>query len=61
MPKRIPSTNNDNGQWGTILNAHLAQTKNAKTGAFNSFNNFFERPNISEFTIDDIGKSYLFT
>jgi hypothetical protein len=61
MPKRIPNPNSDNAQWGTILNAHLAQTKNPVNGAFNSFDTFSERPAASSFTKDDAGKMYLFT
>lgn len=59
--KRVPSPSGDSGVWGTILNAHLAQTKNPANGAFNSFDTFATRPAASGFTQDDVGRSYLFT
>ncbi len=59
MPqKRIPTTTQDAGNWGTILNAHLAQTKNPLNGAFNSFDQFSARP--TNLTPDDAGKTYLY-
>ena len=60
MPqKRIPTPTQDAGNWGTILNEHLAQTQNPLNGAFNSFDQFSARP--TNLTIDDTGKTYLYT
>ena len=60
MPqKRIPTPSQDAGNWGTILNDHLAQTQNPLNGAFNSFDQFFSRPN--NLTADDAGRTYLYT
>jgi len=61
MSKRVPNPNSDNAQWGSILNAHLAQIQNPVTGAFNSFDTFAERPAAAGFTKDDAGKMYLYT
>ncbi len=58
MPfKQIPTTGDSN--WGTTLNNHLAQTKNALNGAFNSFDQFSGRP--TNLIPDDAGKTYLYT
>ena len=52
MPlKRIPTPTQDAGNWGTILNDHLAQTQNPLNGAFNSFDQFSARP--TNLTADD--------
>ena len=60
MPqKRIPTPTQDAGNWGTILNDHLAQTQNPTNGAFNSFDQFSARP--TNLTADDAGKTYLYT
>ena len=60
MPlKRIPTPTQDAGNWGTILNDHLAQTQNPLNGAFNSFDQFSARP--TNLTADDAGKTYLYT
>ena len=60
MPqKRIPTPTQDAGNWGTILNDHLAQTQNPINGAFNSFDTFSARP--TNLTSDDSGKTYLYT
>ena len=60
MPqKRIPTPSQDAGNWGTILNDHLAQTQNPLNGAFNSFDQFSARP--TNLTADDAGKTYLYT
>ncbi len=60
MPlKRIPTPTQDAGNWGTILNDHLAQTQNPLNGAFNSFDQFSARP--TNLTADDVGKTYLYT
>ncbi len=60
MPqKRIPTPSQDAGNWGTILNDHLAQTQNPLNGAFNSFDQFSARP--TNLTADDSGKTYLYT
>ena len=60
MPlKRIPTPTQDAGNWGTILNEHLAQTQNPINGAFNSFDQFSARP--TNLTTDDIGKTYIYT
>ena len=60
MPqKRIPTPTQDAGNWGTILNDHLAQTQNPINGAFNSFDQFSVRP--TNLTADDAGRTYLFT
>lgn len=56
--KRIPTPTQDAGNWGTILNDHLAQTKNPTNGAFNSFDQFSLRP--TTLTADDVGKTFLF-
>ena len=59
MPfKRIPTPTQDAGNWGTILNDHLAQTQNPLNGAFNTFDQFSERP--TNLTADDAGKTYLY-
>ncbi len=57
--KRIPTPTQDAGNWGTILNDHLAQTQNPLNGAFNSFDQFSARP--TNLTADDTGKTYLYT
>ena len=60
MPlKRIPTPSQDAGNWGTILNDHLAQTQNPLNGAFNSFDVFSARP--TNLTADDAGRTYLYT
>ncbi len=60
MPlKRIPTPSQDAGNWGTILNDHLAQTHNPINGSFNSFDQFSSRP--TNLTADDAGKTYLYT
>ena len=60
MPlKRIPTPTQDAGNWGTILNDHLAQTQNPINGAFNSFDQFSARP--TNLTADDAGRTYLYT
>ena len=60
MPqKRIPTPTQDAGNWGTILNDHIAQTQNPLNGAFNSFDQFSARP--TNLTADDAGKTYLYT
>ena len=60
MPqKRIPTPTQDAGNWGTILNDHIAQTQNPLNGAFNSFDQFSARP--TNLTTDDAGKTYLYT
>ncbi len=60
MPqKRIPTPSQDAGNWGTILNDHLAQTTNKDNGAFNSFDQFSARP--TNLAGDDSGKTYLYT
>ena len=63
MQKRVPVPNGDDEKWGSMLNAHLAQTKNAIDGSFNSFTEFSSRPEPSAFTAgkDDAGKTYLYT
>ncbi len=55
--KRIPTPSQDAGNWGTILNEHIAQTKNPLNGAFNSFDQFLGRP--TNLTADDAGRTYL--
>ena len=57
--KRIPTPAQDAGNWGTILNNHLAQTQNPLNGAFNSFDQFSDRP--TNLTAEDAGKTYLYT
>ncbi len=57
--KRIPTPTQDAGNWGIILNDHLSQTKNPVNGAFNSFDQFAQRP--TNLTADDAGKTYLYT
>ncbi len=58
MPtKQIPTIGDSN--WGTTLNDHLAQTKNPVNGAYNSFDQFAQRP--TNLTPDDAGKTYLYT
>ena len=60
MPlKRIPTPTQDAGNWGTILNDHLAQTQNPLNGAFNSFDQFSARP--TNLTADDAGRTYIYT
>ena len=60
MPlKRIPTPSQDAGNWGTILNDHLAQTHNPANGSFNTFNQFSGRP--TNLTADDAGRTYLYT
>jgi Pectate lyase superfamily protein len=57
MPKSIPAIGDTN--WGTPLNAHLAQLQNPTNGAINSFEQFSGRP--TNLTLDDTGKTYLYT
>jgi hypothetical protein len=57
MPKSIPQLGDSN--WGTPLNAHLAQLQNPANGAINSFDQFLGRP--TNLTLDDAGKTYLYT
>jgi hypothetical protein len=58
MPnKSIPSIGDSN--WGTPLNAHLAQLQNPTTGGINTFEQFSSRP--TNLTVDDTGKTYLYT
>jgi hypothetical protein len=57
MPKSIPQLGDSN--WGTPLNAHLAQLQNPANGAINSFEQFSQRP--TNLTADDAGKTYLYT
>ncbi len=57
--KRIPTPTQDAGNWGTILNEHIAQTKNPINGGFNSFDQFLQRP--TNLTADDAGRTYLYT
>ena len=57
--KRIPTPSQDAGNWGTILNDHIAQTQNPLNGAFNSFDQFSARP--TNLTAGDAGRTYLYT
>jgi Pectate lyase superfamily protein len=58
MPlKQIPQLGDSN--WGTPLNAHLAQLQNPTNGGINSFEQFSQRP--TNLTADDVGKTYLYT
>jgi hypothetical protein len=58
MPnKSIPTIGDPN--WGTPLNAHLAQLQNPTNGGINSFEQFSGRP--TTLTADDQGKTYLYT
>ncbi len=58
MPlKRIPTPTQDAGNWGTILNDHLSQTQNPLNGAFNSFDQFSNRP--TNLSADDVGRAYI--
>jgi Pectate lyase superfamily protein len=58
MPlKSIPTIGDPN--WGTPLNAHLAQLQNPTNGGINTFEQFSGRP--TNLTADDIGKTYLYT
>lgn len=60
MPlKRVPNPNGDLDNWGTLLNAHLAQTKKPTNGAFNTVNTLSQRP--ASLTADDAGYTCLFT
>jgi Pectate lyase superfamily protein len=45
--------------WGTPLNAHLAQLQNPTNGGINTFEQFSSRP--TTLTADDVGKTYLYT
>jgi hypothetical protein len=55
--KSIPIIGDSN--WGTPLNAHLAQLQNPTNGGINSFEQFSQRPTY--LTADDIGKTYIYT
>jgi Pectate lyase superfamily protein len=57
MPKSIPAIGESN--WGTPLNAHLAQLQNPINGGINTFEQFSQRP--TTLTADDIGKTCLYT
>jgi hypothetical protein len=58
MPnKSIPTVGDSN--WGTPLNAHLAQLQNPTNGGINTFEQFSQRP--TNLTADDVGKTYLYT
>jgi hypothetical protein len=57
MPKSIPTIGDSN--WGTSLNAHLAQLQNSTNGGINSFEQFAQRP--TNLTADDTGKTYIYT
>jgi Pectate lyase superfamily protein len=52
--KRIPNPNSDADNWGTILNEHLAQTKNPVNGAFNFWTSSTRPAGLSA---DDEGRS----
>jgi hypothetical protein len=53
MPKSIPQLGDTN--WGTPLNAHLAQLQNPTSGGINTFEQFSQRP--TSLTTYDIGKT----
>jgi Pectate lyase superfamily protein len=58
MPlKSIPQLGDSN--WGTPLNAHLAQLQNPTNGGINTFEQFSGR--LTNLTADDTGKTYLYT
>jgi Pectate lyase superfamily protein len=58
MPlKSIPTIGDPN--WGTPLNAHLAQLQNPTNGGINTFEQFSQRP--TNLAADDKGKTYLYT
>jgi hypothetical protein len=57
MPKSIPTLGLQD--WGTPLNAHLAQLQNPTNGGINTFEQFSQRPNT--LTADDAGKTYLYS
>jgi Pectate lyase superfamily protein len=58
MPnKSVPQLGDSN--WGTPLNAHLAQLQNPNNGGINTFEQFSGRP--TNLTTDDAGKTYLYT
>jgi hypothetical protein len=60
MPnKSIPTLGDSN--WGTPLNNHLSQLLNPSTGGINLFDKFLDRPLASALTLDDTGKTYLYT
>ncbi len=56
---RLPITGSDANTWSDILNRNITQTNSELNGAFNSFDQFSQRPN--NLTVDDSGKTYLYT
>jgi Pectate lyase superfamily protein len=52
--KRTPNPNSDSDNWGSILNAHLSQTKNPLNGALNYWTIASRPNNLSD---DDEGKT----
>ncbi len=56
---RLPITGSDANTWSDILNRNITQTNSALNGAFNSFDQFSQRP--INLTADDAGRTYLYT
>ncbi len=56
---RLPITGSDANTWSDILNRNITQTNSALNGAFNSFDQFSQRP--TNLTADDAGRTYLYT
>ncbi len=56
---RLPITGSDANTWSDILNRNITQTNSALNGAFNSFDQFSQRP--TNLTADDVGKTFLYT